>query len=56
MLKYGYNCKHCKEYREKSCDGTASDCMCRRCPRNLGQCLTVRYCRETESVLMEEYD
>lgn len=56
MLKYGYNCKHCKEYKENSCDGTDNDCMCRRCPRNLGQCLTVRYCRETESVLMDEYN
>ena len=56
MLKYGYNCKHCKEYREKSCDGTASDCMCRRCPRNLGQCMCVKYCRETESVLIWEDD
>ena len=24
---------------------------CKHCPRNLGQCITVKYCRETESVL-----
>ena len=29
-------------------------CLCYRCPRNLSQCLCVRYCRETESVLNYE--
>lgn len=44
------NCKHCPEYR-KSCEGNDPGCLCCRCPRNLGQCITVKYCRETESVL-----
>lgn len=52
MIKEGSNCKHCHELDEKSCDGKAEDCMCRKCPRNLGQCMITRYCRETESVLM----
>ena len=44
------NCKHCPEYRG-SCEGNDPGCLCARCPRNLGQCITVKYCRETESVL-----
>ena len=46
----GLNCKYCPDYK-KSCEGKASDCLCYFCPRNLGQCLCVKYCRETESVL-----
>jgi hypothetical protein len=45
------NCNKCPDFLDKSCDGKAEDCMCRRCPRNLGACLITRYCRETESVL-----
>lgn len=44
------NCRFCPEFR-KNCDGGTSDCICYRCPRNLGQCLVLKYCRETESVL-----
>lgn len=44
------NCRHCPQL-EVSCDGNASECLCLRCPRNLGQCIRVRYCRETESIL-----
>jgi len=44
------NCRHCPLYG-KSCEGHATDCLCLRCPRNLGQCIKVKYCRETESVL-----
>lgn len=51
MIKDGSNCKYCSELRAGNCDGQVEDCMCKRCPRNLGQCLTTRYCRETESVL-----
>lgn len=46
----GENCKHCPEYRV-SCEGNDSGCLCYRCPRNLGQCIMVKYCRETESIL-----
>ncbi|MBR0577003.1 hypothetical protein KCG48_11820 [Proteiniclasticum sp. BAD-10] len=44
------NCKHCPEYGE-TCEGNEPSCICFRCPRNLGQCIIVKYCRETESVL-----
>lgn len=52
MAVGGDNCKHCPEYKEKKCDGKADNCLCRRCPRNLGSCLMLRYCRETESALI----
>lgn len=45
------NCTKCIEYKEKNCDGKAEDCICRKCPRNLGQCLVTKYCRETESII-----
>lgn len=45
------NCLKCPEYNSKSCDGNVKDCMCLRCPRNLAECIIVRYCRETESPL-----
>ena len=45
------NCKKCPEYKFNECDAKAENCMCRKCPRNLGACLITRYCRETESVL-----
>lgn len=44
------NCRFCPQLGQ-GCAGNAEDCLCLRCPRNLGQCLRVRYCRETESVL-----
>ena len=45
------------DYKNKKCSGKDMQCLCYRCPRNLSQCLCVRYCRETESVLNydEEY-
>lgn len=45
------NCERCPEFKSKECDGKSNQCMCKKCPRNLGECLTVRYCRETESTI-----
>ncbi|KYH31678.1 hypothetical protein CLTEP_23410 [Clostridium tepidiprofundi DSM 19306] len=47
----GDNCKKCPEFLNGNCDGNDEKCMCRRCPRNLSECLVTRYCRETESPL-----
>ena len=47
------NCAKCPDFLSKDCDGKAEDCMCKRCPRNLGTCLITRYCRETESVMIK---
>lgn len=44
------NCIYCPSYK-KTCNGDVVNCLCLKCPRNLGQCIKVRYCRETESVL-----
>ncbi|PJI08239.1 MULTISPECIES: hypothetical protein [Clostridium] len=52
MIVEGDNCKHCDELKSGKCKGEAEDCMCRKCPRNLGQCMITRYCRETESVIL----
>lgn len=49
------NCTRCPEYLNRNCKGDAMDCMCRRCPRNLGECLITKYCRETESII-DDYD
>ena len=51
MAVGGDNCRNCPDHEKGNCDGNVSDCMCRRCPRNLGKCLITRYCSETESVL-----
>jgi hypothetical protein len=51
MATGGDNCKNCPDFLNENCDGKATDCMCRRCPRSLGKCLITRYCSETESVL-----
>lgn len=48
------NCKYCIDFKNNKCDGTEKNCLCRICPRNLGQCICVKYCRETESVLVWE--
>ncbi|WP_035293358.1 MULTISPECIES: hypothetical protein [Clostridiaceae] len=45
------NCESCPEYIKGECDTLTDKCMCKRCPRNLPECLITRYCRETESVL-----
>ncbi|KZL88439.1 hypothetical protein [Clostridium magnum] len=52
MILKSYNCKHCPEF-DKSCHGEAENCMCKGCPRNLGKCITTKYCTETESILEE---
>ena len=51
MAVGGDNCDRCPEALTKHCDGEGLECVCRRCPRNLGQCLTTKYCRETESII-----
>lgn len=51
MINIGENCRYCPEFKKNTCDGKATDCMCRKCPRTLGQCLITRYCRETESII-----
>lgn len=48
------NCRKCPELLNQGCNGKAQDCMCRKCPRNLGECIITKYCRETESVIYEE--
>lgn len=52
----GVNCSSCPEKKNGSCNGGDTGCLCYKCPRNLGQCLCVRYCRETESVLDYNYN
>jgi len=47
----GVNCENCPERRSEKCNGDDVRCLCYKCPRNLSQCLCVKYCRETESVL-----
>jgi hypothetical protein len=51
MIDIKDNCSKCTEFKDKQCDGKAEDCICRKCPRNLGQCIVIRYCRETESII-----
>jgi hypothetical protein len=45
------NCSKCPEFLEKQCDGKVENCICKKCPRNLGQCIVTKYCRETESII-----
>lgn len=52
----GVNCRECPEKKKGICKGDDLGCLCYKCPRNLGQCLCVRYCRETESVLDYGYE
>ena len=54
----GVNCSDCVELKSIRCDGKDLTCLCYKCPRKLAQCMCVKYCRETESVLFfdEEYD
>lgn len=51
MIKEGSNCKYCFQLKNNECNGKVKDCMCKHCPRKLGQCLITKYCRETESIL-----
>lgn len=48
------NCKKCPDFLKEKCDGGDSKCMCRFCPRNLEACLTVKWCRESESPIIIE--
>lgn len=48
------NCVGCPELESGTCKGNDEGCMCLKCPRNLGECIIVRYCRETESPLYIE--
>lgn len=48
------NCIGCPELENETCKGNEEGCMCLKCPRNLGECIIVRYCRETESPLYIE--
>jgi len=50
MIIQGKNCSRCPEFNN-TCDGNVNDCMCKKCPRNLGKCLITKYCSETESVI-----
>lgn len=54
----GVNCSDCVELKKGNCDGKDLTCLCYKCPRKLAQCMCVKYCRETESVLYfdDEYN
>lgn len=43
------NCKKCPDFKNKKCDGKDMNCICKFCPRDMAACITVRWCRETES-------
>ncbi|NLK95124.1 MAG: hypothetical protein GX275_08020 [Clostridiales bacterium] len=47
----GVNCVDCPENKMGKCSGGDVGCLCYKCPRKLAQCICVKYCRETESVL-----
>ena len=53
----GHNCTYCNEKKQGNFNGSDEQCLCYKCPRNLGQCMCVKYCRETESILIfdDEY-
>lgn len=51
MVQIKNNCIKCPELKNQECDGKAEECICKKCPRNLGECLIVKYCRETESII-----
>ena len=48
----GVNWLYCPEKEAGRCQGNDTGCLCFKCPRHLGQCRCVKYCRETESVLI----
>jgi len=52
----GVNCKYCPEFKKGACRGDDTGCLCYRCPRHLGQCMCVKYGRETESILTFDED
>lgn len=52
----GVNCRYCPEYKKNTCSGDDKGCLCYKCPRHLGQCICVKYCRETESILIFDED
>ena len=47
----GVNCNYCPELKKGTGDWNGDGCLCYKCPRHLGQCMCVKYCRETESIL-----
>lgn len=51
MAGNGVNCQYCPEKESGKCGGMDLTCLCYKCPRKLAQCICVKYCRETESVL-----
>lgn len=52
----GVNCGECPEKKSGKCSGDDTRCLCYKCPRKLSQCMCVKYCRETESVLYFDED
>jgi len=52
----GVNCGDCPDKKMGKCNGHDLQCLCYKCPRKLAQCICVKYCRETESVLYFEKD
>ncbi|MGG7179309.1 hypothetical protein ACQPU1_17205 [Clostridium paraputrificum] len=52
----GVNCGECPEKKNGKCGGDDIGCLCYKCPRKLAQCMCVKYCRETESVLFFDED
>lgn len=51
MGSKGDNCSNCVDFKNKKCLGEDDECICMRCPRNIGKCMITHYCSETESVL-----
>lgn len=48
------NCKRCPYFKAGNCSGDDKKCICKFCPRNISTCITVKWCRETESPLVIE--
>jgi hypothetical protein len=48
------NCKKCPDYISGKCNAFDVQCLCKFCPRDLGMCIRVKWCRETESSIYFE--
>jgi hypothetical protein len=48
------NCIKCPDFINENCNGGDLHCMCKFCPRRLEMCLTVKWCRESESPIIIE--
>lgn len=48
------NCRKCPYFISKRCSGDDGACICKYCPRNIKMCITVKWCRETESPIVFE--